>query len=219
MPLTVVIIIIAAIVALAAYALHGIHRRNSADTARIRGAFEAAGLHYEAKGDAEFASAWSVVPGLTKRGTVHHVAFGDYRELPVTAFRHRYIVHTGQGAAVILHWVFATDTPQWPSIHLRRRSWMARAVGLRSRVTDDAAFNRMWAVKTKDPKFAEELLSPAVRALLMPLNTEFSRWSTPQWHFVGGKVCFVVRGGGLKAMKFEAALDHVVDMWNALNPA
>ena len=218
MPLTVVIIIIAAIVALAAYALHGMHRRNSADTARIRGAFEAVGLHYEAKGDAEFAAAWSVVPGLTRRGTVHHVAFGDYREIPVTAFRHRYIVNTGQGAAVILHWVFATDTPQWPSIHLRRRSWVARAVGLRSRITDDALFNRMWAVKTKDPKFAEELLSPGVRALLMEPAPTQTRWSAPQWHFVGGKVCLVVRGS-LKAAHFESALDQLVGMWHALNPA
>jgi hypothetical protein len=190
----------------------GVHAKNLHDAA------VELGLRYEAKGDTAFRDAWSALPGIPNRGEVRHVCFGEYRGLPVTAFRHRYVVSTGQSSAAVVHWVFATDTPQWPALHLRRRSSFGRLLGMRSAVTGDPAFDRAWVVKAESEAFAAEVLSAGVREFLMRPEPVIARWATVRWHFVGGKVCLVVRGG-VRTPSLALALDHLVEMWTALHPA
>ena len=196
----------------------GTRSRQQALNAKIRAGAESLGLVYEPKGERAFRDAWSAVPGLPKRGEVHHVMFGAYDGIPVTCFRHRYVMNTGQSAAVIIHWVFSTDTPHWPEVHVQRRAWLARVCGVRSRVSEDEAFDRAWAIKAKSREFAADLLSSDVRAFLAHPTAHISKWASPRWHFVGGKVCMVVRAD-IKPEHLKGALDHLVGMWTVIAPA
>jgi hypothetical protein len=213
-----VFLIIGFSAALTLYAIFGTRRKLRAKRNTIEAEVGALGLHYEAKGDTAFRDAWSALPGLPKRGDVRHVCFGEYRGLPVTAFRHRYVVSTGQSSASVVHWVFSTDTPHWPALHLRRRSGLGRLLGMRSTITGDPEFDRMWVVKAESEGFAAEVLGDSVRGFLMRPEPVMARWATVRWHFVGGKACLVVRGE-VKADAVGPALDHLVGMWSALHPA
>lgn len=218
MPVIGVATILLLIVLLAVYAIHGMHRRTSAMRAKVQAGAESLGLVYEPKGERAFRDAWSAVPGLPKRGEVHHVMFGEYAGLPVTCFRHRYVVSTGQSTAVIIHWVFSTDTPEWPEMHLHRRSWLGRVFHVRSGVSEDIAFDRAWVIRTKSREFCAGVLSERVREFLMRPTTHISKRAAPRWHFVGGKACMVVRAD-IKPDHLGAALDHLVSMWAVLVPA
>ncbi len=192
------------------------HRRATA--LQVQAAMESIGLQYQPKGDADFLRAWSILPGIPKRGDIQHIGFGVYRALPVTVFRHRYVVSTGQSTAVILHWVFTTDTPQWPAIHLRKRSGLGRLLGHASHATKHEEFDRAWVVKAESTEFAAGLLTEPVRTLLLRPRPEFARRTEPQWHFIAGKLCLVIRGD-VKAGALRLALDHLIAMWEALSPA
>jgi len=210
--------ILVGIVAFAGLMIFLAHRHQRTQDAGIRAAADQLGLVYEPKGERAFRDAWSAIPGLPKRGDVHHVMFGEYAGVPVTCFRHKYMVNTGQSHAVVMHWVFSTDTPTWPTVHLRRRWWLARLLGVRSGVSNHGAFDREWSIKTDSKPFAAELATEKVREHLALPTSHISRWGSPRWHFVGGKACMVVRGD-IKADNLRAGLDHLVGMWSALTPS
>lgn len=217
MPMTAVVILAAGIV-LAVFLSIAIRRHRMVSNAKMQSAAESLRLMYEPKGEKAFRDAWSAVPGLPKRGEVHHVMFGEYAGLPITCFRHRYVVSTGKSAAVIMHWVFSTDTPAWPEMHLRRRSWVGKVLGQRSNVSDNFAFDRGWVIKAESKEFAAGLLSESVQEFLLRPTTQICKRASPRWHFVGGKACMVVRAD-VKPEHLRAGLDHLVGMWTALTPA
>ncbi len=151
------------------------------------------GLEHLTKGDTAFRDAWSALPGIPKTGECRHVMFGSLDGMPVTAFRHRYVVSTGQSTQVIFNWVLSTDIPAWPAVQLKPRSGLARMFGGRSRVSGDDAFDRAWVIKAEDPAFAEALLGPDVRGLLMA-QLRGERWvRIRRWHVFEGKLCMVTR--------------------------
>ena len=149
-------------------------------------------LTYEPKAARDFRDAWAVLPEIPKQGDVHHLIYGAHRAVPLTLFRHRYVVSTGQSAAVIIHWVFGAEAPNWPEVHLKRRSAIARALGKRSNVTEDEDFDRRWVIKTKDASFARALLGPGTREFLAAPRHDGKK-IRENWHIVGGKICCVVR--------------------------
>jgi hypothetical protein len=150
-------------------------------------------LTYEPKAPRDFRDAWAVLPQIPKQGDVHHLIYGAHAGVPVTTFRHRYVVSTGQSAAVIMHWVFSTEVPDWPEVQIKRRSAIARAFGKRSNIVlDDEHFDRHWIIKTKNPAFARAMLSPATREFIAGPRADGKKYRE-MWHIVGGKLCCVVR--------------------------
>lgn len=150
-------------------------------------------LTYEIKAPRDFRDAWAVLPEIPKQGDVRHLIYGIHDGIPITLFRHRYVVSTGQSAAVIFHWVFSTEAPDWPEVHIKPRSFFARAFGKRSNVVlDDEHFDRHWAIKTKDRAFARTFLSPHTREFLEAPRADTKK-VRENWHVVGGKLCCVVR--------------------------
>jgi len=191
------------IVALAIFAWRHARTRERQTDQSLRDLAQQRGLVYEHKADDDFRKAWSVLPELPNTGAVHHLLYGDVDGLPVTLFRHRYVVNTGQATAVILHWVVSTDVPDWPELHLKRRSALARAFGARSRVCEDPEFDKRWVIKAKNPALARDLLRPQVLPLLdfedgASQHPPTLRKSLRGWHIVHGKLCAVFRG------KFDA---------------
>ncbi len=218
MQVLVVVVCGIAFVAILGVLIVGTRHRQRMTNANIQGIAESLGLLYEAKGERAFRDAWSAVPGLPKRGDVNHVIFGDYAGLPVTCFRHKYVVSTGQSTAVIVHWVFATDTPHWPAMHVHRRNWVSKALKMRSHVSEDAAFDRAWSIKAESKEFCAGMLTEPVREFLARPTTHITKRVSPKWHFVGGKACMVVRAD-IKPENLRGALDHLIGMWTALTPA
>jgi hypothetical protein len=173
--------------------------------AELRAAAEAMGLSFMPKGDKDFAAAWSVIKPLHKGGAVTNVVFGTLASGPtVTAFKHFYVVSTGQGAHVVHHAVVAVDTPAWPRVEIKRRNavmkWLQGALSRKktgpSAPDSDGAgdgratFDREWVVDAEDAAFAESLLTEAV-CMAMSLHEKAVAW----W-FVGGKVA-VLRSDAL----------------------
>lgn len=168
------------------------------------------GLTYEENAPTDFRDAWSVLPEIPKQGEVHHLMYGTLDGLPVTFFRHRYVVSTGQTTAVIIHWVFSSEVPDWPEVHIKRRSFFARAFGGRSTVTNDDRFNREWIVKTDDPAFARTLLREQAIELIGAPRPDSKRLRE-SWHVVGGKLCCVVRASlDAPALRTQARRLHLM---------
>lgn len=168
------------------------HRRKRARAASFEHLALSMGLAYQRKADKDFRNAWATLPQIPRKGDIQHLMFGEHEGVPITLFRHRYVVSTGQTTAVIVHWVFSAEAPDWPEIHLKRRSRLARALGRASRVTNDPDFNSAWIIKSEDDAFARTLLSAPLRQFLMtpPVEKHLARAS---WHIVGGKLCAVLR--------------------------
>lgn len=177
----------------------------------------ALGLRYEPTGDAGFRAAWSALPELPAKGKIEHVVFGEHRGVAVTAFRHHHVVSTGQSAAVIVHWVFSTETPEWPAVHLRRRSALGLLFGHRSRVTSDAVFDRAWVIKADSPAFAAEILTEPVRRMLMAPVPQKSRGTKCSWRIRDARLCLLVRGA-VRPEQLAPHLDRVVEVWAAMAP-
>jgi hypothetical protein len=194
--MAVVVISFLLLVAVSVAVLAVMRSRSQAER-RNRGLVELAadlGLEHLDKADTEFRDAWSALPGIPRSGECRHVMFGALGGLPVTAFRHRYVVSTGQSTQVIFHWVFSTDVPHWPATHLKPRSGLARLLGKRSGVSSDPALDRAWVIKAEDRAFADTLLGPPVRSLLAE-QLQGERWVRGRrWHVLEGKLCLVNRG-------------------------
>ena len=114
-------------------------------------------LAYEPKAPRDFRDAWAVLPEIPKQGDIQHLLYGAHGDAPITAFRHRYVVSTGHSAVTIVNWVFSTEVPNWPEIHLKPRAFLARTLGKRSNVVlDDLRFDGRWVVKAPDRAFARD---------------------------------------------------------------
>ncbi len=181
--------VVATIVAVAAHKRH--ERSRSESFRRLAGEL---GLEYREKADREFRDAWTALPQIPKKGDVHHLMYGEIDEHPVTLFRHRYVISTGQGTNVIVHWVLSTEVPAWPELHIKRRGAVRAILGGRSDVSEDERFNRQWSVRTDDPQFARALLNARVRELLERPRRASRRRGRETWHVIGAKLCCVVRG-------------------------
>ncbi|MEO1129028.1 MAG: hypothetical protein AAFX05_04875 [Planctomycetota bacterium] len=181
-----------------------------------------AGLVHEDKGDKDFRKAWSVLPEIPNQGEIHHLMYGEIDGTSVTLFRHRYVVSTGQTTMVIIHWVISSDIPDWPELHLRKRSGFAKMLGARSNVASDAAFDRHWVIKAKNPGFAAAMLRPHVMQLLSPTAHGTSprqhRLASKRlrgWHLLQGKLCAVYRGG-MQPQDLDAAVGNLIAVREAI---
>jgi hypothetical protein len=192
--------------------------------AELQAAVAAMGLSFMPKGDKDFAAAWSVIKPLHKGGSVTNVIFGSLASgLTVTAFKHLYLVSTGQGAHVVHHAVVAVDTPAWPRIEIKRRNavmkWLQGALSrkkpdLGEPAPDEpdggrVAFDRDWTVDAEDPAFAEAVLTDPVR-LAMSVHEKAVAW----W-FVGGKMA-VLRSDALTPDLLAESISQIESVWAAL---
>ncbi len=211
----VLISILALFIVLTAVMVVRTKRRRGQRSGELAELASSLGLEHIDKADSAFRDAWAELPGIPKAGECRHVMYGSLGGLAVTAFRHRYVVSTGQSTQVIHHWVFSTDVPEWPATHLRPRAGIARMLGVRSRVSSDELFDRAWVIKTDDPAFADTLLGPAVRELLREqLGGE--RWvRARRWHVFRGKLCMVTRRD-LSAGQVRAGFDALEAMMRAI---
>lgn len=191
--ITLVVLLVLAAGAVVAVTIASQRRRERAKSESFQQLAHELGLAYEPKAPRGFRDEWTVLPQIPKQGDVAHLMYGQISDVPVTFFRHRYVVSTGQATSVIVHWVFVTPAPNWPEVHLKRRSLLRTLLGGRSTITDDHRFNLEWVIKTPDPAFAKALLNARVRAFLEEPERADGKKVRETWHVVAGNLCCVTR--------------------------
>lgn len=169
-------------------------RERKKRVAALREAIGGLGLEMQDKADKDFVKAWSAIKPLSKGGKAEHVLWGELRNaLAFTAFQHTFVVHTGKSAHVVVHSVYAVDTPAWPTLSVTRANALSRWLtglsagrGLRNKAAD-GPFEENWKVKADNQPFADTLLTPHIRDTLASLP-----WCTSLW-FVGGKMALIAK--------------------------
>ena len=193
-PAIFVALLLLALGAIVGLAVASQRRRERAKSESFQRLAAELGLAYEPKGGKDFRDAWTVLPQIPRQGEVHHLMYGEIDGAPVTFFRHRYVVSTGQATSVVVHWVFSTEVASWPEIHIKRRGALRRMLGGRSaNASEDDLFNRAWVVKSDDRAFARAFLNERVRGVLGESVRDSRRKIRESWHVVGGKLCCVTR--------------------------
>lgn len=205
-------------------------RRRQASASSVEAVARRLGLSYVAKARREERSRLSKLARMPKPTEIRHLMRGEIAGRALTAFQHTYIVPAGQVMIPVVSTVYLAQAPTaWPKVVIAPTSaWRKALARLRRRsgpALDLDAFNRAFAIETKNPEFAILLLTPDLQEWLLDKRRQI-KW------VVGEGAVRLIYPGRMQPKRIERSIDRLkrfvsllpaeLEVWreeDALDPA